>query len=112
MSRMVWSGPDVTSKVSGVAAQALTEGAEHLLEEANRRVPHDTGALENSGETSVDAANLEAAVSYDTPYAARLHEHPNYNFRHNREGKWLEKAFNERSSAITEHIVKRLRSAF
>jgi len=29
-------------------------------------------------------------VSYDTPYAARLHEHPEYNFQNGRQGKYLE----------------------
>ena len=46
----------------------------------------------------------EISISYDTPYAARLHEHPEYNFREGREGKWLENALNERREDLVNYM--------
>ncbi|HEY9369267.1 hypothetical protein [Streptomyces sp.] len=87
--RMEWHG-DRYSSLMGVGLNAgLEEAAEYLLEESNRSVPIEDLPLQRSGEVSTDTAAKKAAVSYDTPYAVRQHEHA---YRHDpgRRRKFLE----------------------
>lgn len=109
--RLIWHGNAVSGAVRKAAAAGLLAGAEHLLEEANRTVPLEEGTLARSGTTSVDAGQLTAAVAYDTPYARRLHEHPEYQFQHGRRGKWLELTARERSQAVRDFIAAKVRGA-
>lgn len=109
--RIVWRGREVSGRVRQAAAAGLSDAAEFLLEEANRTVPHQDGDLQRSGTPSVDAGSLTAAVSYDTPYARRLHEHPEYRFQHGRRGKWLERTLAERGQAARDSIAERIRAA-
>lgn len=90
------------------ARKALDRAANNLLEEANRMVPLDWGTLMKSGEASLGDTDLTAVVSYDTAYAVRLHEHPEYNFQGGREGKWLEKACNENHDRILAWLQSEL----
>ena len=110
-ARVEWKGDQVAAKVRKQALEGLFDGAELILEEANRIVPHDEGTLEISGETSIDTSRMEAAVSYDTPYACRLHEHPEYHFQNGREGKWLEKTMNEQEKTVLDMIGDRVKIA-
>ncbi|MCK9570374.1 minor capsid protein [Candidatus Pacearchaeota archaeon] len=110
-ARLEWKGDQIAEKVRKQALEGLFDGAEFILEEANRIVPHDEGTLEISGETSIDTDKMEAAVSYDTPYAKRLHEHPEYNFQNGREGKWLEKTVNEQAEVVRDMIADRVKIA-
>lgn len=64
------------------------EVSEHVLLLSQFEVPHDVGELQNSGSAQHDPD--ESIVGYHTPYAARLHEHPEYNFQKGRKGKYLE----------------------
>ena len=90
--------------------EALTDSAEHLLGAANKSVPYQEGNLEGSGFTDYDGEH--ASVAYDTPYARRLHEHPEYNFNFNRRGKWLELAMQEEKNTIRGIMQDRLKNAF
>ena len=110
--RSVWFGGLVTTRMRVAAADGLFDAAEHILEYANRSVPHREGTLMRSGQADIDRARLEASVSYDTPYAVRLHEHPEYNFRGGRRGKWLELSLQERDHVVQDFLVARLRKAF
>ncbi|MCE5322143.1 minor capsid protein [bacterium] len=103
--KLNWYGDQVTREVKEAAAEGLLLGAEYLLEESNRVVPHNEGTLQRSGETSVDDEKLEANVSYDTPYAARLHEHPEYKFQNGRIGKWLEVTLKKCESEVAKIIA-------
>jgi hypothetical protein len=97
--RFSWRSVEVTGKVNKSVKQALLKTGEHLLQAANEDVPHDEGTLMRSGAVTVtrESGNTaEVAVSYDTPYAARLHEHPEYDFQQGRKGKWLEDTFKSR----------------
>lgn len=104
--RLEWHGEEIKALISEAANEGLLEGAEYILEEANKIIPHKEGNLQNSGETSVDKEKHTAAVSYDTPYAARLHEHPEYEFLHDRQGKWLETTIKTKSARVLEFIQK------
>jgi len=109
-----WFGDKVTKKNKEAAAGVLFQMAEAVLTEANKTVPHDEGILEGSGFTDVDREKLEAAVSYDTPYAARLHESEpgEFMFRGRGRRKWLEQTINEMQDKLenfaAEEMKKRL----
>lgn len=65
--------------------------AERLLALSVVEVPHEWGTLSDSGTVEAATSPEEgAAVVFDTPYAARLHEHPEYNFQKGRKGKYVE----------------------
>lgn len=64
------------------------EVAEEVLRLSQLEVPHDEGTLAGTG-TVTDNYEGDVAVGYNTPYAARLHEHPEYNFQKGRKGKYL-----------------------
>lgn len=108
---MRWYGDDVARRIKQAAGDGLFEGAETLLEEANRTVPHEEGTLQRSGTASVDRGALLAAVSYNTPYAVRQHEELGYRHDPGRRAKWLELAQSENEDRITQHIADRIRKA-
>lgn len=65
--------------------------AERLLALSAVEVPHDLGTLQGSGSVQPATSPEEGSgVVYDTPYATRLHEHPEYNFQGGRKGKYVE----------------------
>lgn len=105
-----WKGQDVADDVRKAAADGLSDGAEHILEEANRTVPHDEGTLERSGVTDVDRQALQASVSYNTPYARRQHE-GHYRHPNGRRRKWLELTLQERGKAVRDYIAKKIEKA-
>jgi hypothetical protein len=73
--------------------------------------PWDVGTLAGAHmvEPAVDPDD-GAAVVVDTPYAARLHEHPEYNFstdaNPNAQGKWVETAIIEHADELGAIIAK------
>lgn len=97
--------------VHEAAADGLADAAEFILEDANRTVPLEEATLERSGDTDVDRAKLRAAVSYDTPYAARQHEELDYRHAPGRRAKWLEQTMREDVDDVREHIAGRIREA-
>lgn len=106
-----WHGDEVFRKLRQAELDALSDGAEFLLEESNRTVPLEEGTLQNSGVTSVDSGAREAAISYNTPYAVRHHEHPEYNFQNGRRGKWLELTMQEQATRVQQFMAARIREA-
>jgi hypothetical protein len=73
--------------------------------------PWDQGTLAGAHmvEPAIDP-DEGAAVVVDTPYAARLHEHPEYNFstdaNPNAQGKWVETAIIGHADELGAIIVK------
>lgn len=103
------SGPELEQRI--IAGENL--GAEFLLAEAVDRSPWDEGTLAGSGAVErATSAQEGSAVSFDTPYAPRLHEHPEYNFstdsNPNAQGKWLENAAMENKDVIGTIIAKKV----
>lgn len=88
---------------------------ERLLALSAEQVPHDLGTLQGSGAVSTPLGSRdgdpEAHVTYDTPYAARLHEHPEYNFQGGRKGKYLEDPAVENRAELGAIIAKAARGA-
>jgi hypothetical protein len=103
--------PGAFSVLDGSAARGLALAAEHVLGEANKKIPLEEGTLERSGSTSIDEADLQAAISYDTPYAVKQHEVP-MNHDGGRTHKWLENALNAETDAVREIIAKTIRKEF
>lgn len=91
------------------AARGLALAGEHVLGEANKRVPIEEGTLTRSGAASVDEKKLRGAVSYDTPYAVRQHEDLGLKHDEGREPKYLENAFNAEADAVGEIIAQAIR---
>lgn len=68
--------------------KAIGEIADELLRLSQLEVPLDISYLMQSGDSERDGE--EYVVSYNTPYAARLHENPQFKFQNKRKGKYLE----------------------
>ncbi len=92
MKLIIWSGVSITAVVETASHKSAKAAAERVLARANEHVPFREGTLEESGTVSVDGS--EAAISYATAYAARLHQHPEYNFQGKGRGHWLVDAIN------------------
>lgn len=74
-----------------IEMSALNEMAGELLRLSSREVPHDEGILQSSGNIYQDLTDRETInIGYHTPYAARLHEHPEYKFQKGRKAKYLQ----------------------
>lgn len=78
--------------------KALMDVAMEVLRLSQFEVPHDVGTLQNSG--VVETVGEDVVLGYHTPYAARLHEHPEYRFQKGRKGKYLEDPINENAAVL------------
>lgn len=83
--------------------------AERLLALSAAEVPLELGTLLGSG-TVIPATTPEegAAVVYDTPYAARLHAHPEYNFQNGRKGNYVEDPAMENKAELGGIVAKKV----
>ena len=104
-----WNIEPAKAIVTAARKEALTRGCGLLLAVANRTVPIDEGTLLQSGFTDVDSGEGVGVVAYDTPYAVRLHENPQYHFQHGRRGKWLSLAMGESNSEVERLMADTLR---
>ncbi len=106
---MRWQGYKAKMALERGGKEGLNEALEYMLDEMNKIVPHDEGTLMRSG--TIKQKGLKGAIGYNTPYAIRLHEHPEYNFRGGREGKWVAKIIKDKriQKRALEHIAKRIR---
>jgi hypothetical protein len=118
---MVWHGALVRAVVHRAGEEATEAAALAVLEDANPHVPFMDGDLRDSGRVTQGQSRVgptglfdrnEHFVTYDTDYAVRLHEHPEYNFQGQGEGKWLERALQRRASRIEVDMAPPLRAAF
>lgn len=110
----------LTNQLRGFAERSVTailsgenKGAERLLALSIPRTPLLDGGLRNSGqvENAVDPEE-GAAVVFDAPQAARLHEHPEYNFTEpGTGGKWLENTALESKAEIGAILAEEIRNA-
>lgn len=106
----------ITSSVLAAAQLGVARAGEELLKEAVGRAPMDENTQRNSAAVSMPLAarggDPQVDVSFDTPYAARLHEHPEYNFSRksnaNAQGKYLENAAMENRDLLGEIIAEQI----
>jgi len=104
-------GPDASKIVKAGAVRGLTLAGEYVLGESNAVVPIEEGTLERSGTTSVDPAKLQAAVSYDTPYAVRQHEDLSLRHDPGRQAKYLENTMNAEVGAVRKIIADTIKGS-
>ncbi|MET7633423.1 hypothetical protein ACWCW2_39315 [Streptomyces sp. NPDC001773] len=74
-------------------------------------MPIAEGTLERSGATSVDEQQMTAAVSYDTPYAARVHEDMTARHAPRRTAKFLEGVLPATVGEVQALIAAQIRRA-
>jgi len=117
--RLKWYGAKVKDVERKGTARGLMLGAEHVLEEANRIVPFEDGDLEKSGHPwppeqvgLVGGEGMQAAVTYDTPYAVDQHETLTYHHDsvggQPKQAKYLETPINDAGvKAKVEYLIAR-----
>lgn len=97
---------DIGSKMHTVAGLAARLAGEHLRERAVARTPVETGVLRASAKVTTDGTT--AAVSYNTPYAARQHEEVGW--QHNDgEAKFLENAATAEAETLKQIVADTIR---
>lgn len=104
-----WHGDQVLVGLEGALEHAMLLGAEHVLEESNRIIPHETGDLERAGEAQ--AEGRRSRVSYESIYAIPQHENLEYRHDPGRQAKYLETAGIQAGpelEAIVGEAVRRL----
>lgn len=114
MAKMVWSGKFALDRINAGAAVGLAKAADHLLTEATKTIPLDTGDMARDGQTSVDGSQLVATVYYDGPsnaYVARQHEELAYRHAPGRRAKWLELTGYEQAEALNRIVADEVRKA-
>ncbi|WP_432110787.1 hypothetical protein [Streptomyces sp. YPW6] len=110
-TRIRWNGDAVLGRARQGAVRGLRLGAEHLLAESRAEVPIAEGTLERSGTATVDEHELVAGVTYDTPYARRVHEDLSARHSPGRKAKFLEDPVNREAAVIGELIAAQVRRA-
>lgn len=103
-----WRGDIASAMIQANAPEALNHGTELLRGDSVPLAPIDRGPLRESAQvTPATSQNLEAHVSYDTPYAARQHEELDY---HHDEGqaKYLEEPLVQNEAKYMQAIANRL----
>jgi hypothetical protein len=105
-----WKGNAADESARRGAARGLGLGAEHIRAVSVDRTPLDTAALRNSATASHDPDSLTAAVSYDTPYAARQHEELTWHHRTG-QAKFLESALASERDTVARLIQAQIRKA-
>jgi hypothetical protein len=111
---VTWHGDEIKAAETRGAIRGLYLWAEHVLEEANRLVPvaPSGGTLMRSGVAhKPEGGKLEAAVSYDTPYAVRQHEELDWvHTRPGAQAKYLETPMNSSKDVGMRLVQREIRS--
>lgn len=92
--------------------RALFKGAQHILNESNNIAPKDEGTLIQTSFVDVDGDEGKANIVYVQKYAARLHEHPEYNFQGGRQGKFLEKPMLAEGDNVRDIMAEEIKRGF
>ncbi len=90
--------------------EALRDGAEYLLETANRTAPIEEGTLIREADVSVDRD--QASVYYPSIYAPRQHEETLWRHSSGRRAKWLEMTCREEAMSIGRVLGASIRAKF
>lgn len=110
MADLDWKGDQIARSIEQAVNNAALAGAELLGDEAVQRTPLDTGTLRASMKVTTDG-NGTAAVSYNTPYAARQHEEIGWQHPGGGEAKFLENAVNATAARVKSVIADEIRKA-
>ena len=89
----------------------LMDAAFELMRLSQLEVPLDEGTLQNSGTVETDGEwEKGIVIGYHEPYAARLHEHPEYNFQNGRKGKYLEDPLINNADALNVRAAVKVKT--
>lgn len=97
--------PKVQQAIDAGIDRGRLDAAFELMRLSQFEVPHDEGTLQNTGTVEV-LPNGDVVMGYHTAYAARLHEHPEYNFQKGRKGKYIEDPIENNRDALGIKYVK------
>jgi hypothetical protein len=137
MAKNKWRIKEAVKIAEEAGLKALRTGAEAILTEAIDEAPVDTGTLRRSGTVTVgklpDGAQVyEAAesgtemkdafpdkigqekavyISFNTPYARRMHEDLGYTPKRGGGPKYLEDPFNREKSKVLKYADKQIKKA-
>ncbi|MFA5768363.1 MAG: hypothetical protein WC871_02345 [Bacteroidales bacterium] len=100
----------LTAKIKIVKWGGILDVANEVLRLSQFEVPHDTGRLQNSGHVEPQYMD-HATVGYNTVYAARLHENPQFRFRKGRKGKYLEDPIKHNLAVFKQFFEQNLKEA-
>lgn len=98
--------------ISDAAQRGLGLAAEHVLGEAKKIVPHETGVLERSGRADTArsrGALARASVSFDAPYSVIQHESTHFRHKKGRKAKYLEGPINANKDKVLQIIAASVR---
>lgn len=93
-------------KIPGASKLSLLDIGYEIIRLSSFEVPHDKGSLQNSA--TVQEIGGDVVIGYHEPYAARLHEHPEYNFQKGRKGKYLADPINTNAGILGLRLTKKL----
>lgn len=105
MAKLVWNDSKSIQLAKDGAFEGLIAFGEILLDASQAIAPVDEGTLETSAQLSSDKALMKAVVSYDTEYAARQHEDPDYTHQAGKQWKYLENPANELGQSLLGALV-------
>lgn len=108
MSGLSWNGDRIIQAVDGASKSGVRLAAEHLRQVSVQRTPLETGALRNSAKVTTEGKR--AAVSYNTPYAAKQHEELGYSHKDG-QAKYLEVSTISEKQAMAQIIAQQIRGA-
>jgi hypothetical protein len=137
MARNKWRIKEAVKIAEEAGLKALRTGAEAILTEAIDEAPIDTGTLRRSGTVTVgklpdgervfeaaeagnemkdaysNAIGKEKAVyiSFNTPYARRMHEDLGYTPKRGGGPKYLETPFNANKKKVFDYAEKQVKKA-
>lgn len=104
--KMVAAGlPDLDKAINAGVKKGLLDAGLEIMRLSQVEVPHDEGSLQNSGTVEV-MPNGDVVLGYHTPYAARLHEHPEYRFQKGRKGKYISDPLNRNAAVLGIRVQK------
>lgn len=103
-----WNGDRITAAVKQAELRGVRLAAEHLRTTAVQRTPVETGTLRNSAQVTTEGT--AAAVSYNTPYAAKQHEELGYSHKDG-QAKYLESATVSERGAMEKIIGQQIKGA-
>ena len=101
----------VVAEILMGAVRGQNKAGERVLALSSQEVPFDNGDLSESGQV-VNAEQIgdTTQIVYDRPQAARLHEHPEYNFSTDSnpgaKGKYLEDPLMQNVEELRKIIAK------
>lgn len=109
MPNIPWRGAEFSALMGIHGARGLTKGAERLRSVSVPRTPVETSHLRNSAQVwPANPSDLEAAVTFNTPYAVRQHEELGY-YHDDGEAKYLERPLVEHADEITAIVAAEIR---